>query len=285
MEVLMAQHTTSLVPTPVRRGRSSTWLWVQQQAEDRYYTCDQFRWRKLLFDLAVVVSASALVALGLGRGVSHVAPGSSVLWADASLAATNHADLREARDIYTLMDDFDDGRFDRLDVVVTNFHITLSNYPNLVRDVLDRSAGRIRVLALDPTLATTDPKSFAGLAECFGQSPAELEAEARLSVEAIRRFKASLPPKARERLEFKLYSDRDGTAQPGYLVPFRSYHRYEAQKPTNRLDVVVPYGINGNGIDSPMRAALVVQDRPDEADVVDATRAFDRIWAAPGPLL
>jgi hypothetical protein len=126
--------------------------------------------------------------------------------------------------------------------------------------------------------SVTSGTSFASIAGKFGQTAKELGSEIEASCAAIARFRESLDEDTRKRFEVRCYNTTDQAAVPGYLIPYRSYHRYSSTSST-RLDVMVPYSSSHDGFDTPLRPALIATEDSHCDDRDRATSAFDRIWS------
>lgn len=169
---------------------------------------------------------------------------------------------------------------DRLDIAATSLYVTGTAFRNQLRDFIDRG-GQVRILVLDPRI-TRDKHAplFQQLAEQFGQTTWELRAECLHSAAVLLRLSDELG----SNFQVRLYHDPASTAAEPYLLPARSYHRYASGDPSSRFDIVVPYRPVDEGLDSPLRQAWRLKDRPDSPHLKPCLVAFEELWPDAEPI-
>src|SRR5262249_25027265 len=135
---------------------------------------------------------------------------------------------------------------------------------------------KVRVLVLDPRVAgAPDGKEqFELLARQFGRDPLVLLEECRYSTATL----LALQEQLGERLEVRFYRQPARGAQDHFFLPGRSYHKYNSDAPSRRLDVIVPYVPDGPEATAWGEGMLRVKDRPDHEQVKRYTEAFGQLW-------
>ena len=180
--------------------------------------------------------------------------------------------------IYDVLLSFQPEPLDRLDVVsLFSNHVGGRTFEKELEDVVKRGGGQVRVVTLDPRMGSPDhPRyaEFAALGEAFGQEPWLFAANVRHSAATLVALEARLG----DGFEVRFTQEGLPDANPPFLTYGRSAQMYFAEKPSRRLDVIVPRPDSPDGVDSLAHPAFVIRDRPDHPMVVKYKTAFETLW-------
>jgi len=214
------------------------------------------------------------------RGCSHFQE-SGDRWMLETFGGVHHVD-RAVRtpDVVLSLRRFD---YDRLDSTLpTAGHFGGTAFRTELKSLVDRG-GFIRINSLDARLADPDHPGhtrFLATAAAFGMTPSELTARCWYSISVLLHLKKDLGDK----IEIRLFATPDEQAQTDHFCIGRSSHAYHHGDTGKRLDIIVPRPSEPTGLDSFNHPGTIIKNRPENADVVRFTAAFERLWQQGTPI-
>jgi hypothetical protein len=178
--------------------------------------------------------------------------------------------------------------FDRLDSMALGCsYLGINAFASELEGVLRHSAARIRIIGLDPRLASpTHPHhaEFVALAKAYGDEPWEFSVRCWHAAAALMRLQAQDGASNASKLEIRLVTKPLPIATAPWFDVGRSAQFEDSRNTRHRLDVLVPRPIPPRHTDSLTHPALLVVNRPKLPEVQKFSAAFAEAWTMATPL-
>jgi hypothetical protein len=260
--------------SPKRRGKLAIW-WPRKLWRGAVAVVEDHP-RTTLLVLLVGVGFTYFYGAHL-RGMVHLKE-SFARWRIERFGGEHRVD--RSVQIYDVLLSFEPSPLDRLDVVsMSSVHIGGRSFGEELQAIVDEPGGRVRVVTLDPRMSASDHprhEEFVALGRAFGQEPWVFAAKVWHSVATL----IELEERMGDGFEVRFVSEGLADANPPFLSPGRSAHAYHSADPDARVDIIVPRPGTPDGHDSLAHPAKIIRNRPEDADVVRFTGAFDSLWAS-----